>query len=94
VQPASAAAIDRFLDAVWIEEGLAANTLAAYRRDLTLFARWQAEATSDRLTADETPARAVLDNAEEVLRHQRGALDRMHQLWIEYAQLSGLHAPQ
>ena len=40
MQPASAAAIDRFLDAVWIEEGLAANTLAAYRRDLTLFARW------------------------------------------------------
>ena len=37
---ASAASIDRFVDAVWIEEGLAANTLAAYRRDLTLFADW------------------------------------------------------
>ena len=67
---------------------------AAEQRFVALFARWQAEATSDRLTADETPTRAVLDNAEEVLRHQRGALDRMHQLWIEYAQLSGLHAPQ
>jgi integrase/recombinase XerD len=32
--------IDRFLDALWIEDGLAANTLAAYRRDLTLFAAW------------------------------------------------------
>jgi integrase/recombinase XerD len=31
---------DRFLDALWIEDGLAANTLAAYRRDLTLFAVW------------------------------------------------------
>jgi integrase/recombinase XerD len=33
-------AIDRFIDALWIEEGLAANTLAAYRRDLTLYAAW------------------------------------------------------
>ena len=36
----SDSAIDRFLDALWIEDGLAANTLAAYRRDLTLFAAW------------------------------------------------------
>jgi len=32
--------IERFLDALWIEDGLAANTLAAYRRDLELFAAW------------------------------------------------------
>jgi integrase/recombinase XerD len=35
-------AIDRFLDALWLEDGLAANSLAAYRRDLTLYARWLA----------------------------------------------------
>jgi integrase/recombinase XerD len=40
---ASAAAIDRFADALWIEDGLAANTLAAYRRDLTLYAQWLAQ---------------------------------------------------
>jgi integrase/recombinase XerD len=34
--------IDRFLDALWIEDGLAANTLAAYRRDLELYAVWLA----------------------------------------------------
>ncbi|NYT76258.1 site-specific tyrosine recombinase XerD [Alcaligenaceae bacterium] len=34
------ASIDLFLDAVWLEDGLAANTLAAYRRDLTAFAQW------------------------------------------------------
>ncbi len=39
----SAAVIDRFLDALWIEDGLAANTLAAYRRDLTLYAAWLAQ---------------------------------------------------
>jgi integrase/recombinase XerD len=41
---ASRAAIDRFVDAVWIEDGLAANTLAAYRRDLTLLGEWLAAA--------------------------------------------------
>ncbi|MGA8009643.1 MAG: site-specific tyrosine recombinase XerD [Thiomonas sp.] len=40
--PACAAAIDRFCDALWLEDGLSPNTLAAYRRDLTLFARWLA----------------------------------------------------
>ncbi|HMN76144.1 MAG TPA: site-specific tyrosine recombinase XerD [Burkholderiaceae bacterium] len=35
-------AIDRFADALWIEDGLSANTLGAYRRDLTLYAQWLA----------------------------------------------------
>jgi integrase/recombinase XerD len=47
----SAEAIDRFLDALWIEDGLSANTLAAYRRDLTLYAQWLA-ATHDRALND------------------------------------------
>jgi integrase/recombinase XerD len=33
-------AIDHFVEALWIEDGLAANTLDAYRRDLTLLAAW------------------------------------------------------
>ncbi|MFZ9438891.1 MAG: site-specific tyrosine recombinase XerD [Hylemonella sp.] len=33
-------AIDAFVNALWLEEGLSANTLAAYRRDLSLFAIW------------------------------------------------------
>ncbi|MDO5652589.1 MAG: site-specific tyrosine recombinase XerD [Brachymonas sp.] len=32
--------IDTFIDAMWLQDGLSANTLAAYRRDLTLFAAW------------------------------------------------------
>ena len=32
--------IDAFIDALWLEEGLARNTLTAYRRDLELYARW------------------------------------------------------
>ena len=38
----SRSAIDRFADALWIEDGLAPLTLAAYRRDLTLYADWLA----------------------------------------------------
>ncbi len=34
--------IDAFIDALWLEEGLSGNTLAAYRRDLSLLARWLA----------------------------------------------------
>lgn len=34
--------IDTFIDALWLEEGLSKNTLAAYRRDLTLFGAWLA----------------------------------------------------
>ncbi len=37
---ASQAAIDRFVEALWIEDGLASNTLAAYRRDLSMYAAW------------------------------------------------------
>jgi integrase/recombinase XerD len=36
-------AIDAFIDAIWLEEGLSTNTLAAYRRDLSLFSGWLAQ---------------------------------------------------
>jgi integrase/recombinase XerD len=32
--------VDAFIDALWLEEGLARNTLEAYRRDLKLYAAW------------------------------------------------------
>ncbi|MDN3920620.1 site-specific tyrosine recombinase XerD [Roseateles violae] len=40
--PASAAAIEAFVETLWLEDGLAKNTLDAYRRDLRLFAAWLA----------------------------------------------------
>lgn len=40
----SQAEIDEFCDTLWLEDGLAKNSLDAYRRDLRLFASWlQAE---------------------------------------------------
>ena len=38
-QPATPA-VDTFIDALWLEDGLARNTLDAYRRDLNLYATW------------------------------------------------------
>jgi integrase/recombinase XerD len=32
--------IDDFVDALWLEEGLSRNTLAAYRRDLEMYGQW------------------------------------------------------
>ena len=37
------ASIDAFSDDIWLDEGLAKNTLAAYRRDLTLYGKWLAD---------------------------------------------------
>jgi len=54
--PASLASVDAFVDALWIEDGLSANTLAAYRRDLTLYAHWLA-AHADAALDESTEAR-------------------------------------
>ncbi|MET1113701.1 MAG: site-specific tyrosine recombinase XerD [Comamonas sp.] len=49
----SQAAIDAFVDALFLEDGLSRNTLAAYRRDLTLYAQWLAQ-LPEPLTLDAT----------------------------------------
>jgi integrase/recombinase XerD len=35
--------LDVFVDALWLEDGLSSNTLAAYRRDLNQYVQWLAE---------------------------------------------------
>ena len=41
--------IDTFLDAIWLEDGLAGNTLNAYRSDLESFAEWLRQKTNHSL---------------------------------------------
>ena len=47
------ALIDEFADALWLADGLAKNTLSAYRADLSLFAGWLARHRQALLGADE-----------------------------------------
>ncbi len=63
---ASTESVARFLEALWIEDGLSANTLAAYRRDLALYARWLAAtraAPIDATTETDLRAYAVTRHA-------------------------------
>ncbi len=41
--------IDQFCDTLWLEDGLAKNSLEAYRRDLRLFAEWLQTTTQKHL---------------------------------------------
>ncbi|WP_415257622.1 site-specific tyrosine recombinase XerD [Thauera phenylacetica] len=50
LQPAHRAELDRFTDTLWLEHGLAKNTLAGYRSDLARFAAWL-ETRAQRLPA-------------------------------------------
>ncbi|WP_454710136.1 site-specific tyrosine recombinase XerD [Cupriavidus nantongensis] len=52
---ADMALVSRFCDALWLEDGLSRNTIDAYRRDLTLLARWlQHEQRGELLQADDS----------------------------------------
>ena len=57
---ADAALLDQFADTLWLEDGLAKNTLAAYRSDLALFAGWLAANKGNLADVDEDVIRAYL----------------------------------
>jgi integrase/recombinase XerD len=54
MQPESQSSIEGFIDALWLEDGLSKNTLAAYRRDLSLYAGWLAAREQGGRKLDET----------------------------------------
>lgn len=64
---ASQAAAERFTDALWLQEGLAQNTLDAYRRDLLQLARWLSDTGPQGVRAGAGPL-ALDDVGEAELR--------------------------
>jgi len=57
----NAALLDEFCDAVWLEDGLAKNTLDSYHRDLRLFAQWlERQGSASLLSAAEADLAAYL----------------------------------
>lgn len=60
MRASDAALIDEFIDALWLADGLAKNTLASYRTDLTLFAQWLAAKPESLAEAGERNINAYL----------------------------------
>ncbi|MES0872516.1 site-specific tyrosine recombinase XerD [Sinimarinibacterium thermocellulolyticum] len=56
----SQAAIQRFLDRLWLERGVSRNTQASYRSDLTLLSRWLAARGTPLTAATEADLRDYL----------------------------------
>jgi integrase/recombinase XerD len=55
----SQSSIDAFIDALWLEDGLSRNTLAAYRRDLSLYADWLGDEKQQQRRLDDTDEDAL-----------------------------------
>jgi integrase/recombinase XerD len=52
--------IDRFIDSLWAQKGLAELTLSAYQQDLLLFSRWLAQQGSSLSKADQSSVQQFL----------------------------------
>lgn len=76
--------IDRFIDALWLEDGLSAHTLSAYRRDLTGLADWlrEHEAIEGLLLVRERQLLAYID-AQHALTKSTTASRRLS-VWRRY----------
>ncbi len=60
MKEADAGLVDEFVDHLWLADGLAKNTLGAYRTDLSLFAAWLAARPGALATAGEADIAAYL----------------------------------
>jgi integrase/recombinase XerD len=66
---ATSRVLDRFADGLWLNDGLARNTLESYRRDVRQFAAW----------LDEAQGKALLDaGAGDLQRHLAWQLEAKH----------------
>ncbi len=63
--------IEQFIDALWMEQGLSANTLAAYRNDLAGFALWLQGFSGSLMRASETEIQQYL-----AFRYEQGTKNR------------------
>ena len=66
---ANAKALDRFADGLWLNDGLARNTLESYRRDVAQFAQW----------LDEARGKPLLEaGSVDLLRHLAWQVEKKH----------------
>src|ERR1700744_238148 len=81
----SSASIDAFCDSLWLEHGLARNTLDAYRRDLRLFCEWLAHTRNASLDtaseADLTAYSAARQKDKATSANRRLSVFRRYYAW-------------
>jgi integrase/recombinase XerD len=76
---ADSALLDRFCDNLWLQDGLAKNTLAAYRSDLSLFATWLARRGQILSSVDAATINAYLSYLHSLaVRPKPATLRRLH----------------
>lgn len=102
---AELALIDEFLDAAWLGDGLAANTMASYRRDLMIWGGWLVEVCGrGLLSADRECVQAYLAfeagrAKAATLARRMASLRKFYRHWLHSGRLSAdptldLHTPQ
>jgi integrase/recombinase XerD len=79
--PEDLAAVQRFLDRLWLERGLSANTQASYRSDLLLFARWLRPRAVELCRAGEVEIREYLAERRLNPRSQARLLSSLRQFF-------------
>ncbi len=79
--------LDQFVDALWLEDGLARNTLTAYRRDLAALGRWLAARGASLEAASEADLAAYMASEHTATRattaNRRMAVLRRFYRWAQ-----------
>ena len=79
--------LDQFVDALWLEDGLARNTLVAYRRDLAALGRWLAARGASLESASEADLAAYMASEHATTRattaNRRMAVLRRFYRWAQ-----------
>jgi integrase/recombinase XerD len=93
--PARIEAVDRFIDALWVEDGLSSLTLAAYRRDLTLLAAWLSAEFGRRIeAATESDLRAYMSarhaDTRSTTANRRLSVFRRYYRWAVRERLASI----
>jgi integrase/recombinase XerD len=81
---ASGASIDAFINALWLEDGLAALTLAAYRQDLSLYADWLAHQQACKSLDDSSEADLLAFGAERHAQTRASTANRRLTVFKRY----------
>ncbi|MCW8956197.1 MAG: site-specific tyrosine recombinase XerD [Gammaproteobacteria bacterium] len=86
--------LEQFIDVLWMEKGLSANTLAAYRNDIAGYALWLADNHSDLMRANASELQQYLAYCFEKGSKNRSAARLLSSLRRFYAyQVREKHLP-